>query len=113
MKIKKKPIERQDLKLGNPVASSPIMVARRALLHAAESRVDFSGGPQQSCDMRKKAKPREPQQIPEPVELVLKPSSYQPSKAEMEEEFDMPGLSMNKIRAAFFRPFAIRREDSA
>ncbi|MDE0697422.1 MAG: hypothetical protein OXH76_16495, partial [Boseongicola sp.] len=61
----------------------------------------------------KRAKPREPHPIPEPVELVLKPSSYQPSKADMEEEFDMPGLSPDEIRAAFFRPFAIRSEDSA
>ena len=63
--------------------------------------------------MTKKAKPREPQPIPEPVDLVIKSSSYQPSKSEMEEEFDMPGLSLDEIRAAFFRPFAIRREDSA
>ena len=64
-------------------------------------------------EVTKKAKPRDPHPIPEPVELIFKPSSYQPSKAEMEEEFDMPGLSLDEIRAAFFRPFAIRREDSA
>lgn len=52
-------------------------------------------------------------ELPDPVELVLKPNSYQPSKAEMEEEFDMPGLSLDEIRATFFRPFAIQREDSA
>jgi len=52
-------------------------------------------------------------QLPEPAELVLKPSSYQPSKAEMEEEFGMPGRSLDEIRTVFFRPFAIRREDSA
>jgi len=57
-----------------------------------------------------KKRPKQP--TPKPMELVLKPSSYQPSKAEMEEEFDMPGLSLNEIRAAFFRPFHIRHEDS-
>lgn len=77
-----------------------------------ESRVDLRIGRQQGSSMIKKTKPREPRLIPEPGELVLKPSSYQPSKAEMEEEIDMPGLSMDEIRAAFFRPFAIRREDS-
>ena len=31
-------------------------------------------------------------------------SSYQPSKAEMEEEFDMPGADMETLRRAFFKP---------
>lgn len=70
-------------------------------------RSALSDGDEQMTETRPKAK------LPDPVELVLKPSSYQPSKAEMEEEFDMPGLSLDEIRAAFFRPFAIRREDSA
>ena len=32
----------------------------------------------------------------------LKPASYQPSKAELEEEFDMPGADMDTLRQAFF-----------
>ena len=58
-------------------------------------------------------KPQERHPTPEPVELLLKPSGYQPSKAEMEEEFDTSGLSLDEIRTVSFRPFAIRREDSA
>ena len=32
-------------------------------------------------------------------------SDYQPSRAELREEMDMPGMSLNKARKAFFRPF--------
>ena len=41
-----------------------------------------------------------------PVEL--KPSDYQPTKAEKEEEVDMPGASLETVRRAFFRPLARR-----
>ncbi|MCY4290841.1 MAG: hypothetical protein OXC72_03665 [Roseovarius sp.] len=33
---------------------------------------------------------------------TLKPSNYQPSKAELEEEHDMPGMTDEQIRHAFF-----------
>ncbi|MDE0211421.1 MAG: hypothetical protein OXJ64_16245 [Boseongicola sp.] len=49
-------------------------------------------------------------ELPGPVKLVLKPGSSQPRKAGMEEEFDMPGLSLNEFRATYFRPFVIRRD---
>ena len=45
-----------------------------------------------------------------PVAVDLKPSSYQPSKAEMEEEIDMPGWSLDQVRETFMRPFVA--EDS-
>ena len=35
---------------------------------------------------------------------------YQPHKADMEREYDMPGTSSETIRSAFFRSFTIRRE---
>lgn len=37
--------------------------------------------------------------------LTLKPSTYQPSKAEQEEEQDMLEWSLDKIRDTFMRPF--------
>ena len=36
--------------------------------------------------------------------LDLKPPTHQPSKSEMEQEFDMPGASMETLRKAFFNP---------
>ena len=47
---------------------------------------------------------REPQPIPEPREVGMKPADYQPSKAELEKEFDMPGLSESEAFEAFFQP---------
>ena len=44
--------------------------------------------------------------------VELKPSDYQPSKAEKEEELDMPGASLETVRRAFFRPLAIRRTET-
>ena len=49
------------------------------------------------------------QQSMKPRQVVeLKPSDYQPSKAEKEEEVDMPGASLETVRRAFFRPLARR-----
>ena len=47
----------------------------------------------------------------DPTPLTLPPPGYQPSKAEMEEEIDMPGLSHDEARERFFRPFRSERED--
>ena len=33
-----------------------------------------------------------------------KPSTYQPTSKELKEEHDMPGLSDEEIREAFFKP---------
>ena len=46
--------------------------------------------------------------LPDPVEIELKPSSYQPTKAEMEEEFDTPAWSMDQLREVFMRPFVAK-----
>ena len=37
--------------------------------------------------------------------MPVKPSDYQPSRAELREEMDMPKMSLAKVRSAFFRPF--------
>ncbi len=48
---------------------------------------------------------REKAELPEPVAVRMKPSSYQPTKAEMEEEFDPPGWTEEQVRRVFMRPF--------
>ena len=48
---------------------------------------------------------RAPARIPEQKTMVLPPKGYQPSKAEMEEEIDMPSMSDKQVRETFFRPF--------
>ena len=59
--------------------------------------------------MTKRATQRAPQPIPEPTPLELAPTDYQPSKAELEEEFDMPSMSMDDVRASLRRSFRIVR----
>ena len=34
----------------------------------------------------------------------IKPSSYQPSQAELKEQINMPGADMETLRDAFFKP---------
>ena len=41
---------------------------------------------------------------PDPAPLREPPEGYQPTKAELEEEFDMPGLSLEQARDFFMRP---------
>jgi len=36
----------------------------------------------------------------------LADSHYQPTKAELEQEYDMPGMSEKEVRKAFFNPVA-------
>ena len=47
--------------------------------------------------------------LPDPLEVNMKPHSYQPSKAEMEEEIDMPGWSMDRVRKTFMRPIVTKK----
>ncbi len=42
--------------------------------------------------------------------ITLPPKDYQPTKAEMLEEYDMPGASLGKLRRAFFRPVKVLRK---
>ena len=48
--------------------------------------------------------------LPEARTITLPEQTYQPSKAEQEEEHDMPGVTMETARSAFFRPVTIKRE---
>lgn len=48
--------------------------------------------------------------IPKSRTMRVPPSSYQPSRAELREETDMPKLSLKKMRSAFFRPFRFDQE---
>ena len=38
------------------------------------------------------------------VSAKVQPLTYQPSAKEMNEEFNMPGASMETVRQAFFKP---------
>ena len=42
--------------------------------------------------------------------MRLPKRTCQPSKAELREEFDMPGLSLRQARKSFFRPFKFKAE---
>ena len=53
---------------------------------------------------------RGPARVPEQKTMVLPPKDYQPSKADTEEEIDMPGMSDKQVREMFFRPFNFTRE---
>ena len=54
--------------------------------------------------MTKKVKKRKAK-LPDSIDLDLPPRDYQPSRAELNEEIDMPGLSQGKTRRLFARPF--------
>ena len=47
--------------------------------------------------------------IPPHRELPMPHKGYQPSKAEQEEEIDMPGMSEEQMRDTFYRPFRVVR----
>lgn len=53
---------------------------------------------------------RAPRHIPDPKKVTLPPTDYQPSKAEFEEEIDIPSMSVKRMHEAFFRPFQFVRE---
>ena len=50
--------------------------------------------------------------VPKPLlderDIALPPRDYQPSKAEREEECDMPGADLETVRRAFFRPIRVQ-----
>lgn len=49
---------------------------------------------------------------PQPREINLVPTPYQPSKAELEEEFDMPGWSLDQMRENLLGPVKIVHDES-
>lgn len=56
-------------------------------------------------------KDKQRQTLLEPQTITLPGNDFQPRKADMEEEYDMPGASLDTIRSAFFRPVNVKRED--
>ena len=54
--------------------------------------------------MKKSAKKRNAR-IPDAETLQVPEATYQPSRKELREELDMPGLSLNDSRKAFAKPF--------
>ena len=51
-----------------------------------------------------------PKDLPEEREITLPPRDYQPSKAEQEQEYDMPGADIVTVRNAFFRRVRVKEE---
>ena len=49
--------------------------------------------------------------IPPRRKITVKPADYQPSRAELKETHDMPGLSRKQVRETFFRPFDVTEKD--
>lgn len=45
---------------------------------------------------------------PSPRTITLPPRDYQPSKAELEAEVNMPGADLETVRKAFFRPLKVK-----
>lgn len=56
-------------------------------------------------------KDKQRQKLLEPHTITLPGRNFQPRKADMEREYDMPGADMETIRSAFFRPVNVERED--
>ena len=56
---------------------------------------------------RKQTSKKRKAKIPPPRDIELRPSTYQPSRAELREKHDMPGLTDELIRDTFFRPFRV------
>ena len=60
--------------------------------------------------MSKDPKPRRTKDILKEREIILPPRDYQPTKAETEQEYDMPGADIVTVRNAFFRRIKGREE---
>lgn len=54
---------------------------------------------------------RKRQPVREPQTMRIPDRKYQPSRAELREEIDMPKLSLKRAREAFMRPFQFIRND--
>ena len=60
-----------------------------------------------------RAKPSKRREPPVPREIDMPPRDYQPSKAEREEECDMPGADLETVRRAFFRRVKVVQEETS
>ena len=57
-----------------------------------------------------KSSKRRPKDIAEECEIALPPRDYQTTKAELEEEHDIPGAEVRTMRSAFFRRVRVKKE---
>ena len=57
---------------------------------------------------KSKAKVSDRRELPAAREIDMPPRDYQPSKAEREEECNMPDADLEAVRRAFFRPIRVR-----
>ena len=57
---------------------------------------------------KSKAKVSDRRELPAAREIDMPPRDYQPTKAETEREYDMPGADIVTVRRAFFRPVRVR-----
>lgn len=64
------------------------------------------------ADTGKRAPTRPRQKLPKGRTVQMPRRDHQPSKAEMEEEFDMPGGSIETVRRAFFRPITVETDEA-
>ena len=55
-----------------------------------------------------RAKPSKRRELPAAQEIGVQLRDYQPTKAETEREYDMPGASLATVRRAFFRRVKVR-----
>ena len=57
-----------------------------------------------------RAKPSKRRENPAALEIDMPPRDYQPSKAEQEQEYDMPGADIVTVRNALFRRVRVKEE---
>lgn len=50
-------------------------------------------------------------QQPKVREMELPTRSYQPSRAELREKFEIPGADMETVREGSFTPIAVRQQN--
>ena len=62
------------------------------------------------CAMSTDPKSPIPNPILEEREITLPSRDYQPTKAETEREYDMPGADIVTVRSAFFRRVKVREK---
>ena len=63
-------------------------------------------------DAKLKPALRAPKDIPEERDIVLPLRDYQPTKAEVEQQHDMPGADIVTVRRAFFRRIKVVQEET-
>ena len=57
-----------------------------------------------------RSKPSKRREIQAAREIDMPPRDYQPTKADTEQEYDMPGADIVTVRNAFFRRVRVKKE---